>query len=131
VGLGRRSGIPHLAISLSAPGGGEGDGEFSKDSLQHVPNMFHHIPVPESDHPITAAHNLDASILIVLSAERVLSAIKLNHQLRRGTGKVHHVSADRMLPAKPMRWPQLAQFSPQPLLSLRHISPEPPGDRRP
>jgi hypothetical protein len=103
---------PHLTPTLSAPWGGERDGEFSKNRLQHAPNFCHHISVPEADHPITAARDLDASFLIVLSAKRVLSAIKLNHQLRRGTRKIRYISTDRMLPAKPMRRPELAQLPP-------------------
>jgi hypothetical protein len=83
VGLGRRSGIPHLTPTLSAPKGGEGEFEFSGDSLQHTPHVFHYIPVPESDHLIAAARDLDGSILIILITKRVLSAIELNHQLHR------------------------------------------------
>src|SRR5205807_10327117 len=65
--VGRSHLCPHLTPTLSAPRGGEGDSEFARDSLRHTPNVFHHIPIPESDHPIIVARNLEGSVQIVLS----------------------------------------------------------------
>jgi hypothetical protein len=88
--------IPHLTLTLSAPKGGEGDSEFSGDSLQHTPNVFHHIPIPEPGYPIAAARDLDGSILI-LTAKRVLPAVELDCQFHRRAGEIHDVPADRVL----------------------------------
>jgi hypothetical protein len=122
-------GTLHLTPTLSAPKGGEG--ELLEYHLHHTPNVFHHIPVPKPDHAIASAADFLSPQLIRAERDRVLPAIQLDHELRRRTRKVHHISAYRMLPAKPMWAPELAQLSPQPLLSLRHISPEPPDDHRP
>ena len=122
-------GCPHLTPTLSAPRGAEG--EFSEYHLQHTPNVFYYIPVPKSDYAITSLGDLPTSQLIRAKRYRMLSAIELDNQLRCGTGKIHDVSADWVLPAKPPREPELTQLPPQPLLGLRHVPPEPPRARRP
>ncbi len=128
VGLGGRSGIPHLTPTLSAPKGGEGEFEFSAYRFLYAANIFHDIPVPESDDPITVAGDFQAACAICTDSQRVLSTIELNRKLRRRTGEVHDVSADRVLPTKPAWQLELAQLTPKPPLRFRHISPQPARD---
>jgi hypothetical protein len=122
-------GTPHLTPTLSAPKGGEG--ELLEYHLHHTPNVFHHIPVPKPYHAIASAADFLSPQLIRAERDRMLSAIQLDHELRRRTRKVHHISAYRMLPAKPMWAPELAQLPPQLRLGLGHISPEPPRQHCP
>ena len=129
--MGGSRSFPHLTPALSAPRGGEGDIDFSEYGFQHTPNVFHHTPVPESDHSITVAGKVDASILIFFATKGVLSAINLDDRLRCRAGKVDNVSADRVLPTKPACEPELTQLSPQPLFGLRHVPPQAPRKRCP
>jgi hypothetical protein len=108
----RARGIPHLTPTLSAPKGGEGDFQFAADRLQNTLNIFHHLSIPKSDHPIAVTRELGASTLITLSKSHVLSAIELDHQLHRRTRKVSDMFADRMLTAKSIWKPELAQLQP-------------------
>jgi hypothetical protein len=101
-----------LTPTLSAPKGGEGEIEFSAYGFQHTPNVFHYIPVPEADHPITVAGNVEASILVFFGTKGVLSAVNFDDQLRRRTRKVDNVSADRVLPTKPACQSELMQLPP-------------------
>jgi len=105
-------GIPHLTLTLSAPGGGEGDFQFAADRLQNALNVFHHLSIPEPDYPIAVTRELGVSTLITLSKSHVLSAIELDYQLRRRTRKVSDMFADRMLTAKSIWKPELAQLQP-------------------
>ena len=122
--------FPHLTPTLSAPEGREGDFELPADRFQHARNVVHYIPVPEADYAIAVLCDLDGSSSIILSTQRVLPTIKLDDQLRRRTGEVHDVSADRVLPTKPAWQLELAQLTPKPPLSFRHISPQPARDGR-
>src|SRR5690242_3718014 len=121
-------GIPHLTPPLSTPKGGEGNFHLPADRLQHTPNVLHYISVPEPDHPIAMAGNVEASILIFFGTKCVLSAVNLDDQLRGWTGKVDNVFADWMLTTKSSREPKLAQLAPQPPLCLCHVPPQPPRE---
>ena len=63
VGLAAGS-FPHLTPTLSAPEGGEGDFELPAYRLQHAPNIFHYIPVPEPDHAIASLGDFPAARLV-------------------------------------------------------------------
>jgi len=126
--VGWSRGFPHLTLTLSAPGGGEGEIEFSAYCFQHAPNVFHYIPIPKSDHAVASPGDFPAAALVGAGLKRVLSTIELNDQLRRRTGEIHNVSANRMLTAEAISEAQSAQIAPQPPLSLRHIPPQPARD---
>jgi len=48
------------------------------------------------------AGDFQAAYLVCAGSKRVLPAIELNDQLRRWTGEIHNISADRVLPTKPV-----------------------------
>jgi hypothetical protein len=100
--VGRRRSFLHLTPTLSAPRGREGDCQFSAYGFQNTPNVFHYISVPEPDHAIASPGDLLAAHLVCAGSKSVLPAIEFSHQLRRRTGKVDNVSADRVLTTKPM-----------------------------
>jgi len=94
--------IPHLTLALSAPKGGEGDIELLAFCFQHARQILHHIPVPEPDHTIASPGDFPAPQLIRADCARVLPTIELNHAVGRWARKSDDVSADRVLPTKPV-----------------------------
>jgi hypothetical protein len=120
--VGESRSFPHLTPTLSAPEGGEGEIEFSSYCFQHAPNVFHYIPIPKPDHAIALPGDFLVAHLVCAGSKSVLPAIELNDQLRRRAGKIRKVSANRVLTPKSNWEAQSAQFAPQPLLSLRHVS---------
>ena len=57
--------------------------------------------------------------------QRMLSAIKLNHQLSGGACEVRDVGADRMLAAETMVGKEFADCPPQTFFDLGCITPQP------
>jgi hypothetical protein len=105
-------GFPHLTPTFSAPWGEEGDHYLLLDDLQDSRQVFHHIVVPEANHPVSVAANLPTSICIFLLLDCMLPAVEFDSQLRRRTRKVNDVTPYRVLAAEPVPDPEFTQLPP-------------------
>ena len=91
MGVGRRSGIPHLTPTLSAPEGGEGDFELPTYCLQHAPEVFCHVHIPKTEYPVAVSSYFFASLLVGIGPKGMLSTVQLNCELCCRTCEIDNV----------------------------------------
>jgi len=115
--------------SLSPLKGGEGI-QLLGNPFEHTRQIVDHVAIPEANYTIAAARQLFGASGVFFRLEGVLSAVRFDRELPRGTGGIDDVWSDRMLPPKAMSSAKLAQRLPEPIFNLCRVSPQAPRQLR-
>jgi len=115
--------------SLSPLKGGEGI-QLLGNPFEHTRQIVDHVAIPEANYTIAAARQLFGASGVFILQEGVLSAVRFDRELPRGTGEIDDVWSDRMLPPKAMSSAKLAQRLPEPIFNLCRVSPQAPRQLR-
>src|SRR5207237_5792453 len=116
--------------SLSALQGGEGF-QLLRNPFEHTRQIVDHFAIPEANYTIAAARQLFGASGVFFRLGGVLSAVRFDRELPRGTGEIDDVWSDRMLSPKAMSSPKLAQRPPEPIFNLCRVFPQAPRQIRP
>lgn len=109
--------------------GGEGI-QLLDNFREHIRQIVDYFAIPEADHTIAAARQLCGASGVFFRLEGVLSAVRSDRELPRGTGEIDDVWSDRMLSPKAMSSPKLAQSLPEPIFNLCRVFPQVPRQLR-
>jgi hypothetical protein len=115
--------------SLSALGGGEGI-QLLGNPFEHTRQIVDHFAIPEANYTIAAACQLFGASGVIFRLGGVLSAVRFDRELPRGTGEIDDVWSDRVLSPQAMSSPRLAQRLPEPIFNLCRVLPQAPRQLR-
>ena len=70
------------------------------DFIQHGVRPQQYIVVPETQHAVVVDAELASALVVICELIQMLSSIELDHQPLLGTGEIHDVSGNWILPTK-------------------------------